>query len=201
MIGKKRLAALVMVFFLAGCDSFRVAGQFAAGRRAFVAKNYEDALTYFHRAAQRNPNYVFESELYRQGIWNYIGRAQYHTGRTADARQSLERALSINRDDHLARIYLGVVRARGGDTANGAKDIEAGMKSLYEWLEDYESSRPFEAFWDPGREIRSAIVKHLAMIAADRIDWPTLLATSEWLGERMEYEIEELRRARRRKGR
>jgi len=201
IVGKKMLTILIVVFFLSGCDSFRIAGQFAAGRRAFVAKNYEEALTYFQRAAQGNPDYVFESELYRQGIWNYIGRAQYHTGSMADARQSLERALAIDRDDHLARIYLGLVRARVGDTANGAKYIEDGMKGLYDWLEYYESSRPFEAFWDPRREIRSAIEKHRALISANRIEWPWLMAVSEWLGERIEYEIDAVRRQDRRKGR
>jgi hypothetical protein len=119
----------------------------------------------------------------------------------ADARQSLERALAIDRDDHLARIYLGLVRARVGDTANGAKYIEGGMKGLYDWLEYYESSRPFEAFWDPRREIRSAIEKHRALISANRIEWPWLMAVSEWLGERIEYEIDAVRRQDRRKGR
>ena len=79
-----------------------------------------------------NHNYVFEAALYRQGIWNYIGRAQYHTGRLEKARQFLERALFIGKEDHLARIYLSLVRARVGDTANGAKYIEGGMKGLYD---------------------------------------------------------------------
>ncbi|MGH7796498.1 MAG: hypothetical protein ACREQ2_16640 [Candidatus Binatia bacterium] len=56
MVGKKMLAILIVVFFLAGCDSFRVAGQFAAGRRAFVAKNYEEALTYLNPTAVRKFN-------------------------------------------------------------------------------------------------------------------------------------------------
>jgi tetratricopeptide (TPR) repeat protein len=198
---KKVLASLVLLFFLSGCDSFRVARQFAAGRRAFVAKNYEEALTYFQRAAQGNPNYIFESALYRQGIWNYIGRAQYHTGSIADARRSLEHALLIDRDDHVARIYLGLVRARAGDTAAGATYIERGMKGLYDWLEYYESSRPFEAFWDPRREIRVAIEKQLAQIASNRIEWPRLMTAAEWLGDRIEYEIDEVRRQESRKAR
>jgi hypothetical protein len=60
-----------MVFFLSGCDSFKVAGQFQSGRQAFLAKNYEEALTYFQRAARGNPNYIFESVLYRQGMELY----------------------------------------------------------------------------------------------------------------------------------
>ena len=42
----RALASLIMVFFLSGCDSFKVAGQFQSGRQAFLAKNYEEALTY-----------------------------------------------------------------------------------------------------------------------------------------------------------
>jgi len=190
----KTLASLIMVFFLSGCDSFKVAGQFQSGRQAFLAKNYEEALTYFQRAARGNPNYIFESVLYRQGIWCYIGRAQYNMGKLQDARQSLERALSIYEDDHMARLYLGLARARSGDPANGARDIEAGLKGLYDWLEYYESSRPFEALWDPRREIRSAIEKDLTMISGSRIDWQRLMADSEWIGERMEYEIDQVRR-------
>jgi hypothetical protein len=68
------------------------------------------------------------------------------------------------------------------------------MKGLYDWLEYYESSRPFEAFWDPRREMRSAIEKDLAMISGNRIDEQRLMANAEWLGERMEDEIDQVRR-------
>lgn len=194
MIRRKTLAGMAMVFFLSGCDSFKVAGQFQSGRQAFLAKNYEEALTSFQKVARADPNYIFESGLYRQGIWNYVGRAQYHTGKLVEARQSLERALSIYRDDHLARLYLGLTRARSGDSANGVRDIESGMKGLYDWLEYYESSKPFEAFWDPGREIRSTIEKELKLIAANKIDWPQLIPNAEWLGQRFEDEIDQVRR-------
>jgi tetratricopeptide (TPR) repeat protein len=194
MIGKKALASLLMVFFLSGCDSFKIGGQFQSGRQAFLAKNYEEALTYFQKVAQSKPDYMFESVFYRQGVWNYIGRAQYHIGKFDDARGSLERALSVYRDDHLARLYLGLTRARRGDNANGSRDIQSGMKGLYDWLEYYESSRPFEAFWDPRREMRSAIEKDLAMLSANRIDEQRLMADAEWLGQRMEDEIDQVRR-------
>src|SRR5262245_2689853 len=113
--------------------------------------------------------------MYRQGIWNYVGRAQYYGGKFADARQSLERALTVYQDDHLARLYLGLPRGRNGDSANGVRDVESGMKGLYDWIEYYESSKPFEAFWDPGREIRSTIEKELKLIAANKIDWSQLI--------------------------
>jgi tetratricopeptide (TPR) repeat protein len=194
MTEKKALASLLMVAFLWGCDSFRIGGQFQSGRQAFLSKNYEEALTYFQKVAQSNPNYIFESVFYRQGVWNYVGRAQYSLGKFEDARWSLERALSVYQDDHLGRLYLGLARACNGDNTNGARDIEGGMKGLYNWLENHESIRSFEAFWDPGRELRSAIEKNLAMIFGNRIDWQWLIANAEWLGERMEDEIDQVRR-------
>jgi tetratricopeptide (TPR) repeat protein len=194
MIRNKPLAGLVMVFFLSGCDSFKVAGQFQSGRQAFLAKNYEEALTSFQQVARADPNYIFESGLYRQGIWNYVGRAQYNTGKLLEARKSLERALSVYQDDHLAKLYLGLTRARSDDSANGARDIESGMKGLYDWLEHYESTKPFEAFWDPRREIRSAIEKDLKMISSNKIDWQQLIPNAEWLGQRFEDEIDQVRR-------
>jgi len=194
MIRNKTLAGVAMVFFLSGCDSFKVAGQFQSGRQAFLAKNYEESLTFFQKVARADPNYIFESGLYRQGVWNYVGRAQYHTGKLLEARQSLERALSVYQDDHLARLYLGLTRARNGDSANGVRDIESGMKGLYDWLEYYESRKPFEAFWDPGREIRSAIEKEIKLISANKIDWPQLISNAEWLGQKFEDEIDQVRR-------
>jgi tetratricopeptide (TPR) repeat protein len=191
MIRNKSLAGLTMVIFLSGCDSFKVAGQFQSGRQAFLAKNYEAALTSFQQVARSDPNYIFQSGLYRQGIWNYVGRAQYYTGKLSEARQSLERAYQ---DDHLARLYLGLTRASTNDSANGARDIENGMKGLYEWIEHYESSKPFEAFWDPRREIRSAIEKDLKMISTDKIDWQQLIPNAEWIGQKMEDEIDQVRR-------
>jgi hypothetical protein len=109
-------------------------------------------------------------------------------------RKSLERALSVYQDDHLAKLYLGLTRARSDDSANGARDIESGMKGLYDWLEHYESTKPFEAFWDPRREIRSAIEKDLKMISSNKIDWQQLIPNAEWLGQRFEDEIDQVRR-------
>ena len=43
-----------MVFLLWGCDSFKGAGQFQSGRQAFLARNYEAALTSFQRVARLN---------------------------------------------------------------------------------------------------------------------------------------------------
>ena len=128
------------MFMLTGCDAFRIAGQFQSGRQAFVAKKYAEALAHFQQVAAANPSYMFQSVLYRQGIWNYVGRAQYHLGKFRAARRSLEKALAFYRDDYLARIYLGMTFVRAGDRATGVREMENGMKGLHGWLENIEAA-------------------------------------------------------------
>jgi hypothetical protein len=88
--------------------------------------------------------------------------------------------------------------ARTGDRARGLKDIQSGMQGLHDWLEYMERSRPFTAYWDPLREMRSELEKNLAMISGKDIAWDQLIASGEWIGKRMEEEIDNVRRDERR---
>ncbi|HEU4341734.1 MAG TPA: tetratricopeptide repeat protein [Candidatus Binatia bacterium] len=160
--------------------------------------NSEAALAYFQQAAETNPDYIREAALFREGVWTYLGRAQYNLGKWAEARRSFERALSIYKDDYLARLYLGLTLARAGDHTQARREIETGLKGLYDWIEYMNATSPLTAFWDPLREIRSAIEKELAMIGGRDIEWPKLIANVEWIGQRMEQEIDAVRRDQRR---
>ena len=174
--------------------SFRIAGQFQSGRRAFLAKKYEDALKYFQQVAQSNPDYILVSGNFREGIWTFIGRAQYSLGHLAEARQSLERAISSKQDDCLAKLFLGLVLARENDRSSAQREIESGLRDLYDWIEQANSADPFNACWDPQREIRVEIEKCSAKIANKEVEWQELIASGEWLAQRMENEIDHVRR-------
>jgi hypothetical protein len=78
------------------------------------------------------------------------------------------------------------------------KEIESAMKGIHAWLEYIEIARPFEARWDPSREIRGAIEKDVASIASKDFNSEQLIANAEWLGNRMEEEIDWVRRDERR---
>lgn len=197
-----KILLLLGVLVISGCASMRVAGQVQSGRQALLAGEPERALAYFQEAASGDANYIYQagaSGLFRQSVWTYLGRAQYRLGMLQSARQSLERALSVYDDDYLARMYLGLTLARLGNPSESSTEIQTGMKGLYDWLEHMEYSRPFEASWDPGREIRSEIEKNLAMISGKDIDWDELIASGEWLGTRIEEEVEYVRRDERRR--
>lgn len=184
-----------IVFLFTGCASFQASQNFQSGREAFISGKYEAAQAYFHNTAQINPGYISYNGV-PQSVWSYVGRANYASGRLTDARQALERALSIYSDDTTARLYLGLTLAREGEQQRSVKEISQGMKGIYDWLEATGETQRYTLgqFWDPQRRIRSEIQITLAMLSGPQIDWPKVLQSSEWVGESMEQEIDRARR-------
>ena len=198
----RRIHFLVLLFlsiWLSACVSFQAAGDIAQGRQALFKGNNQAALGYFQAAEQVDPAYVDDTEL-REGVLSYVGRAQYLTGNYAAARSTLEKALSQNPSDNVARLYLGLTLARQGETQKALPDIDGGMKGIYDLLNYITDTFRFGygEYWDPGRDIRSAIEKNRAMIASGKIDWPALIADGESIALKTEREPDEARQNRRR---
>jgi len=182
--------------FLSGCASFQVDTDVQAGQQAFLIGNNEQALAYFQSAAQKDPKYIYGTAL-RQNIWSYVGRAQYAVGRFSEARTALQKSLLLEQNNRdIARLYLGLTMARSGDRQQGLGEIESGMKGIHEWLEYITEAHRFSfgQFWDPRREIRTAIQSDLAMLSGKDIDWQRLIADGEWVGKRLEEESDLARR-------
>ncbi len=185
---------LPFALFLSGCAGFQVAGEVQAGRSALLVGKAEEALPRFQRAAEMDPNYLMSFSVFQEGVWSYVGRAQYVTGKLPEARQSLERAVSSYNDDHLAKLYLGLTLARDGDKQRGLKEMESGLKGLYDWLEWITYYTRYGIYWDPRREIRNEIKTNLAMISGKEVDYQKLIAGGEEIGKKMEEEIDLARR-------
>lgn len=188
------LMLLSLLISISACTSFYAGSDVAAGRRALLGGNNEAALTYFQSAAQRDPNYKYGT-AFQQGILSYVGRSEYAIGRLPQARETLEKALTANRDEDIARLYLGLTYARIGDRQRGLKDIEGGMRGINDWIEWVTEAHRFSfgQFWDPAREIRTAIQGDLAMISGREFDWQKLITDGEWIAKRMEEEIDKAR--------
>jgi tetratricopeptide (TPR) repeat protein len=188
------LGLLSFLTFISGCASLQIGTDVAAGRRALLAGNNEKALAYFHSAAEKDPNYRWGT-AYQQGILSYVGRTEYAVGRLPQARETLEKALNVNRDEDLTRLYLGLTLARSGDRQRGLKEIEGGIRGIQAWLDYINDAHRFSfgQFWDPARAIRSAIQGELTMISTREFDWEKLIASSEWIAQRMEEESDNAR--------
>ena len=178
------------ILLISGCASIQIAGEVQAGRYALLTENPDLALSHFQRAAEIDPNYITDFTPLEQGVWTYVGRAHYNTGKLPEARKALERARSRYEDDNLARLYLGLTLARDGDRDRGLKEMEAGLRGMHGWLEVITYNTSYGQFWDPGEEIRREIQTNLAMISGRDINWQRLIAGGEWVGEKMEEEID-----------
>jgi len=194
---KSSLALFSLFVFLAGCTSLQTGGEVQSGRQALLEGRNEVALGYFYSAAQRDPDYVYATgSSPKQGVWSYVGRSEYLTGRFPEARKNLERAIASNRQEDIARLYLGLTLAREGDRQRGLKEIESGMRGINGFLDYINQAQRYSIgqFWDPDRDIRRAIQNNLAMISGKDLDWQRLTADTEWLGIRMEQESDLARR-------
>ena len=189
------LAGLSLSVLLSACAVVTTAGDIAQGRQAMLEGNYQLALGYFWAGDETDPHYMYGAEL-REGVLSYLGRAQYLTGDYAQARPTLEKAVSQDKDDNIARLYLGLTLARQGETQKGLQDIDEGMKGIYDFLNYLRDNQRFSyaQFWDPGLDIRSGIERDRAVIASGKIDWPALIADGESIAMKIEREPDIVRR-------
>ena len=63
-------------------------------------------------------------------------------GKLPEAQKAFERARSRHNQDHLAKLYLGMVLGQDGDRPRGLREIEAGLRGLGDWLDDLERNLP-----------------------------------------------------------
>src|SRR4026209_3051635 len=93
-----KMKALVALFSLnvlvSACGgAFQARSAVALGRQELFRAQNQDALESFEVAARADPGYSFGVDR-PEGVFSYLGRAQYLNGQYAQARQSLERDLA-----------------------------------------------------------------------------------------------------------
>ena len=191
------LILLALCTFLSACTTMQSGSAFQAGRRALIGGDDEAALGFFQTVAESNPNFVFTTgSSPRQSIWSFVGRTEYLTDRFPQARQSLERAISGDREENIARLYLGLTLIQQGDRQGGLKEIESGLRGINSFLNNINRTQGFNIgqFWDPNRDIRNAIQYNLQMIASENLNWQQLIANIERIALQMERETDLARR-------
>ena len=197
-------ALVIGLLSISGCATFQAGSDMEAGRKAFLIGDNEAALGYFQSAAQKKPDYVYGFAM-PQNVWSYVGRSEYAVGRFAQARQTLEKAISMNRDEYAllnngdqdtARLYLGLTLVQSGDRRQGLKEIAGGMMGIHDRIDYITQAFRFSygQYWDTRREIRSSIEGDLAMLSGKQVDVQKLIGDGEWLGKRVEEEINLTRR-------
>lgn len=194
MKGHGALLGSLLILLVSGCASLQTSSDFQAGRNALLTGKSEIALSYFQSVAERDPGYRYGS-AYRQGILSYLGRAEYAVGQLPQAQKTLERALAANREEDLARLYLGLTLARSGEQQRGVREIENGLKGINGFIEYITEAHRFSfgQFWDPSGALRRSIRQELAALSGSERRTETLIASAETIGQQMEEEIDRSR--------
>jgi tetratricopeptide (TPR) repeat protein len=187
--GLSLLKCVVILIFVSGCAGLQAGQDVQAGRIALQTGRPEVALGYLRRAAELDPNYTLPYTL-RESVLTYLGRAYYETGNFAEARSTLEKALARDKDDQLARLYLGLTLIRAGDPDRGRRETEAGLKGIYDWLEYITNRDSSGIYWDPGRQIRSDIERTLA----GKLQNSEFVAAAQHIGREFDEEIDKARK-------
>lgn len=191
MISRNHLLALASAGLLLtqGCAGLSVGQDVLAGRNALQSGRSDDAVGYLARAAAKDPNYSLTSP-FSEGILTILGRAYYESGRDAEARATLEKALARDKEDHLARLYLGLTLMRTGERERGAQEIQSGLRGVYDRLEYIAADSYSGIFWDPNRILRNDIKATLAQ----KTDSPEVIASAHYIGTLVDREIDLARR-------
>ena len=101
----RRWLALVSWLTIVACAGS--GSGFLAGRQALLRGEPDNAVNYFNAIAQADPSNIVNSPPPRRSIWIYVGQAYYNSGKYAEARVALDKALTYVKDDDVARLYRG----------------------------------------------------------------------------------------------
>ena len=175
------------LLFISGCSG--VGGDVLAGRNALQTGRANDAVGYLRRAADADPNYKIPYRV-RAGVLAYLGRAYLETGKDTEARQTLEKAVNLDKDDPFVHLYLGIAMLKTGEREHGRKEIEDGLRAIDDTLEYIAADRVYGFYWDPGMQIRNEIRKSLGA----KLDDGQLALAGEDIGRRFDEEIDKARR-------
>jgi tetratricopeptide (TPR) repeat protein len=179
------------LIIVSGCVGSQVAQEVQLGRNALQTGQPQVAVGYLRNAADLDPNYKTSYSI-RESVWTYLGRAYYEVGNFPEARRALEKALSDDKDDSIARLYLGLTLLRSGDQQAGRRETDTGLRGIDNILNLLASTPTIGIYWDPTWQIRSEIQR--ALSANVMLESSELITVGERVGSQVDEEIDTVRR-------
>src|SRR5262245_35480380 len=188
---KVSIALLTFLVLLSGCgafQAFQASSAVGLGRQELFRGQNQDALESFEVAARSDPGYSFGADR-PEGVFSYLGRAQYLNGQYVQARESLERDLARDQGNSLSRLYLGLTLVRVNDRQYGLYNIVWGLTGIRHYI-NYVSADATDSrrFWDRHNQIRDAIASAVKMAESPDINWDSLIVFSERIALAWEQE-------------
>jgi hypothetical protein len=79
-------------------------------------------------------------------------------------------------------------------TARAAKELTAALTGLRDDMNYFSANSLQGRFWDPGAPIQTEIGNTITLLSGRERDWTKIVASSEWIGQKLEEEIDRARR-------
>ncbi len=186
------IGGLLLLVSVYGCASSQAARQIQAGRLALLAGNSEVAVQHFEQAAALDSKN--KGSPLQESAWTYVGRAHYGTKNYSLARQALDRALAQNKDDDIARLYVGLIGAREQMNESSRKQIHAGLQGVYDRIEYIKRFTIAGEFWDPSGQLGAELLALINTVPAPQVDWSSVIPRIEQLSLKIENEVDQVQR-------
>ena len=191
-ITNRSICGLLLLASVYGCAGSQAAHQIQEGRLALLTGKPEIAVQHFEQAAALGSKNT--GSPLQESAWTYVGRAYYGTMKYSLARQALDRALAQNKDDDVARLYLGLIGAREQMNEASRKQIQAGLQGVYDRIEYIKHFTVAGEFWDPSNQLSAELLALIKAVSAPQVDWSSVIPRVEQLGLTIENEVDQARR-------
>jgi len=174
----------ICYLLIAGCTHaiprFGIGGRYAEGK-AEVTKsrggNLDRAILSLEAVVRQDPTYEDSLTL--------LGRAYYKKGRYGDARQILERALVVNKEDEIAWLALGLAQMRLGEDQKGLETVKGALTLLGQAMKDGYRDYPE---WDLNRVVRTSLRRSVVQATKGLEEKNDLIRSLEVLLDRIDDE-------------
>jgi tetratricopeptide (TPR) repeat protein len=181
------LAALVALGgFLTGCSfshdvpRLGIGGQYNEGKDQFMkgrGGNMDIAITALNAVVREDPTYKDSLTL--------LGRAYYNRGNYEIAKQVLQRALLVNKDDEIAWMALGLAQLQLGEDEKGIETLQGAITLISKVSKTGYRNYPQ---WDSKGLVRSYISRGVVDIRKGPEAKVSLVRTCETILSRIDDE-------------
>lgn len=181
-------AAVVSLVVLAACGGLGthriprvgIAGHYQEGKEQFLrgrGGNMDWAVSSLEKVVAQDPSYRDSLTL--------LSRAYYKQGRYQDAYLILQRALTLNKEDEIAWLVLGLTQFRLGQDEKGLESLKGGIT-----LMSKVSKEGYRGYldWDSKRQVSTALRRSVILATKGLEEKPNLLQTVESLLTRIDEE-------------
>jgi tetratricopeptide (TPR) repeat protein len=182
------LILILCFLFLPSCGGlfspdiprFGIGGRYNEGREQFTRGRGGDmnrAVSALEAVVQQDPTYKDSLTL--------LGRAYYRQGRYQDANQILQRALSVNRDDEIAWLTLGMTQLQLGQDEKAIETLRGAITLVSKVAKHGYRGYPE---WDIKGNVRSAVSRSALEVTKGTENKENILRACDTLLARMDDE-------------